>query len=195
MRVVLLSMILGIGAASPAFAQSESRVGIGAAVAFFTPSNGTLEGSARLVPLVRVRRDGWAPALGFHGFEAGPAEGGPGGGNLTVRPIMAGASYTVTRGRVATSLALVGGYAFNALGRGSGPPDPPGTTVSVANSAVWTPRVDVALDLSRRLGLVGTAGYVVTRPTVTTRTGAVEERSRWRADSVVLQIGLVVGLF
>lgn len=198
MRTSALLLFLSLLPAMPALAQSSARVGVGAAAAFFEATGEGIEDSVRITPLVRVRRNGWAPALAFNWFatEVSPKTSSiqAARGDLTVRPVMAGVSYTFSHARLATSVGVVGGYALNgiaAIEQGGGQP----VELRVENSVAWAPTATLAVDLTRRLGLLTQVGYVVARPTVTARVGGVEDRSRWKADSLVLQVGAVVGLF
>ncbi len=174
-------------------------MGVGAGAAFFEATGEGTDDSVRITPLVRVRRNGWAPAIAFNWFATEVTVKSSiavaARGDLAVRPVMAGISYTITRGRLAVTFSGVGGYAFNTIDAiddtGSRP-----VKLRIDNSASWAPIATTAVDLTRRLGLVTQAGYVVVRPTVTvTAADGRVDRSRWRADSIVLQVGAVIGLF
>ncbi len=195
-RLVPVFLFMSLLPVMPAAAQSGARVGVGAAVAFFEATDEGIDDSIRVTPLVRVRRDGWAPAVAFNWFttEVTTSSLFAARGDLAIRPVMAGVSYTVARGTLSTSLALVGGYSFNRIAAIADTRSQ-GIDLRVADSAAWAPIATAALDLTKRLGLVTQIGYVVARPTVTVRTVDRVDRSRWKADSLVLQIGAVVGLF
>jgi hypothetical protein len=105
-----------------------------------------------------------------------------------------GLSYTFTHRRLATSVAFVGGFAFNHITAIDDAREQP-VELRVANSAAWAPTATVAVDLTGRLGLVTQVGYVVVRPTVTASAGGRFDRSPWKADSLVLQVGAAIGLF
>lgn len=193
----LLVVAIGLMLAMPAAAQTDARVGVGVGVTFFESTGRGIDDSVRLTPVIRGRRRGFAPAVGFNWLatEVVPSAAAIAvRGDLRVRPVMVGPSYTVVRGRVAATAAVVGGYSFNRIASivpEGGPP----VTLRVDNSLAWAPTATVAVDLSRRFGLVTQASYLVTRPTVTLRSAALEDRSRWKADTLVIQVGVVVGLF
>ncbi len=194
---MVLLIVLAVALASTAAAQTGARFSAGAGVTFYESTGRGIDDAVRLTPVLRGRRSGFGPALGFNWLatEVVPRSTATGvRGDLRVRPVMIGPSYTVVRGRVASSAAVVGGYSFNRIAAivadGS-----PAVTLRVANSLAWAPTATVAIDLSRRFGLVTQASYLVTRPTVTLRSGELEDRSPWKADTLVVQVGVVVGLF
>lgn len=193
----LLFIALGAALAAPAEAQTGARVSAGVGVTFYESTGRGIDDAVRLTPILRGRRSGFGPALGFNWLatEIVPRSTAIGvRGDLRVRPIMVGPSYTVVRGRVALSAAVVGGYSFNRVAA-IVPNGGSAATLRVDNSLAWAPGATVAIDLSRRFGLVTQASYLVTRPRLTLRSGEFVDRSRWKADTLVVQFGVVVGLF
>lgn len=173
-------------------AQSGARLSAGVGVKFFEST-----GKVGPTPLIRGRRSGFGPTLGlnWHNTEVGlESRGLSARGDLRVRPVMVGPSYTVIRGRVAATLGAMGGYSFNRISSsmpGRGEP----VEFRVKNSLAWAPTAILGLDLTRKAGLLAQASYLVTRPQVTTLSAGIEHRSRFRADTLVVQGGVVFKLF
>jgi hypothetical protein len=197
LRRTLLLVLLGTAtAATPVAAQSDYRFAAGVGVTFFESTGKGIDDAVRLTPVLRSRRRGFGAALGFNWLatEVEPdAKNLAVRGDLRVRPIMIGPAYTAVTGRLAATAAIVAGYAFNRIApvaTGSAP-----AALTVANSVAWAPSLTLALDLSRRFGVVTQASYLVTRPRITTEIGGIVDRSRWRADTLVIQTGVVIGVF
>lgn len=187
-----LSVLIMLMLAGPAAAQSDSRFSVGPGVTFFEST-----GKFQFGPAVRGRRAGFGPTLGFnwHTTEVEPgAVGLAAPSELRVRPVMAGLSHTTIRGRFATTVAVVGGYSFNRISTTESAAEPP-VDLRVENSLAWAPVVTLGMDLNRKFGLMATASYLVTRPQVTITSAGRETRSRLHADSLVVLVGVVVGLF
>ena len=185
--ILLLLMLPQIAAA-----QSDARFSAGVGVTYFESS-----GKLRLSPVLRGRPHGFGLSFGADWFNTDVVLGSGGfaaRGDLRVRPLMLGPSYTFIRGRLSTTAAVLGGYSFNSI---SSMAPTAGTPVElrVENSLALAPTVTLGLDLTRKLGLVTRASYLVTRPQVTASSAGQETRSRWRADTLVVQAGIVVGLF
>ena len=62
-------------------------------------------------------------------------------------------------------------------------------------SVAFAPVATLGLDPTRKLGLVANASYLGTRPQVTARSASLEDRWRFRADTLVVQVGVVFGFF
>jgi hypothetical protein len=160
----------------------------------------------RLSPVVRntPRRTGWGPSFGLSWYSGDIAVAIDGErktiGEVKVRPIMAGISYSIGRGRAKTSFGLVGGYAFTTAKVTAALPS--GTTASINIGDAWVVRPSVGLTyaLTRRLALIGSIGYVYTRPTMTidvSRPGQVSSRvsGAFRSDYVSARIGTAFSIF
>jgi hypothetical protein len=57
------------------------------------------------------------------------------------------------------------------------------------------PQVSVWHDISRKIGLNVTAGYMIARPTLTVSTTMGVERQRVRADMFTVKMGLVYSVY
>ena len=195
-RTVLLVLLGAVGSVAPVEAQSDYRFAAGVGVTFFESTGKGIDDAVRLTPMLRSRRRGFGSALGFNWLAT---EVEPGGkdlavrGDLRVRPIMVGPAYTAVAGRLATTAAVVAGYAFNRITPVATGGEP--VSLRVANSVAWAPSLTLAFDLSRRFGVVTQASYLVTRPRITTEINGTADRSRWRADTLVVQAGVVIGVF
>jgi hypothetical protein len=151
-------------------AQTRGWLGVGASTTFVRPIDDDLGSALSVGPLIRLMpRDGWGVAGALNWFEA-DVTGLQGTdlelGRLRVRPVMAGVAYTFLRGRVATSLSIVAGYAFNRFELND---DVARIAVEpyrfeVDDSLAWRPGVSLSYAVADRVALVGFGGYLVTRP-------------------------------
>lgn len=190
-RALAILVLLTLPAS--ALAQSRPRLSAGIGVTFFEST-----GKVRLTPAFRNHRTGFGPAIGLNWHTAEfmrLSNGFATRGDLRIRPLMVGLSYTRIRGRLATTAALVGGYSFNRISSmmpAAGAP----VELRVEKSVAFAPVATLGLDLTRKLGLVANASYLVTRPQVTARSASLEDhRWRFRADTLVVQVGVVFGFF
>jgi hypothetical protein len=156
-----------------------------------------LDGST-LGPLVKLGSGrGFGPALGFDWFSADvESMGGPSPGTTRVhiKPIMAGAGYTLAGDGVSVAFSVVGGYAFNSL-RGVDPDTSLGLPLDIANSVVWRPGVSLWVDTSRRTALNVSVGHLFTTLRLTTLDdGRLREHTQ-RGDTLLVRAGMVYKLF
>jgi hypothetical protein len=160
----------------------------------------------RVSPFFRwnSRRAGWGPSFGLSWTETDlrvPVDGRPVTvGHVKVRPVMGGIGYSIVRGRVRTSLGLVAGYTFNKSELTVALPE--GTTASIDIDDTWalSPKADVTFAVTRRIALVGSAGYVFSNPNVSVsvaQNGQETYRSsdHVRADAFVVRVGAAVSIF
>jgi hypothetical protein len=160
----------------------------------------------RVSPFFRwnSRRSGWGPSFGLSWFTAdlrAPVDGRAVRiGDVKIRPVMAGIGYTVMRGRLRTTYGVVTGYAFNDARIDT--PLRPGVAASVSIGNAWAlqPKVDLTYAVTKRVALLGTAGYVFSNPNVSvtvTEDGlpAYHSSDHVRSDSFVLRVGAAVAIF
>jgi hypothetical protein len=196
---VVIILIPGMAAA-----QSEGRFGIGPQISFHFPVSRELENSTGFGIAYRLTRpskeDGWRPITGFGWFGADFAA--PLGGHLTVRPVMAGASYVVVRGKLRGSFATLTGYAFVAVKVNDEQrflySAEMGTTVAGVDAKnTWAVKsgVRIAYDVRRRFGVFVAGDYELVRPTLLIRTPAETRERSLNADTVNVTIGFMVGVF
>lgn len=112
-------------------------------------------------------------------------------GCLKVKPVMAGVGYTRGNERVWASLSVVGGLAFNSLCDTTQGPGPI-YALSVGNSVAGRAGVSTWLEVNRRFAVNAFAGYLVTRPRVTTVSpGGGLDAYRVHADAAIVSVGVV----
>ena len=199
MRLPILVAVVLVCAMSPAFAQTEGRISVGGSVTFNSTTDSDVASATTFGPLVRLNpRKGWGPAGAFNWFRAdlqNPAGGSDDFARLRVRPLMAGVSYTVGSDMVLTSFSIVGGPSFNkAEFHGYAPAS--GESISADNSIAVRPGVGVTWTVAPRVAVIGFGGYLINRPDVTYRNRAGQEiTGKWKADAVVLSVGVVYSVF
>ena len=140
---------------------------------------------------------GFGPSVSFRGGEAAldPAGGGPTAlAAVRLRPVMAGLNYNLISGRATIGAGVVAGYSFNSL-KVETERAGPGRAIAVSNSFVVQPKLDVWLDVTRRIGITLQAGYLVSRPKVTFGSDDVVTAERVRVNAVVLSAGLAYWIF
>ena len=171
---------------------------IGASVNARRPSDGNLESAPSVGPLVRLGAGrGLGLTFGFSWFKAdvfqGPSRNAQ--GRITIRPVMGGASYTLTdTARWAASLSLVGGISFNSFTLEESP-FRDGLALEVDNSLAVRPGVSLWVDLNSRAAFNVFAGYVMTRPQVTFLERDEFTKRALRADTGVFSVGVAYKVF
>jgi low temperature requirement protein LtrA len=100
-------------------------------------------------------------------------------GRLRLRPLMGGVSYTWIKGKLSVSPRLIAGYSFN---RFSGT-----ESVSAHDSFVSKAELQIWRDLSSRVGVLCSIGYLFARPEVSGRT--------INADAIRVQVGIAYAVF
>jgi hypothetical protein len=194
----MMSAILG--AASPVLAQTEGRISVGGSVTLNSTTDDDVASALTVGPLVRLNpRRGWGPAGALNWFRADlddPAGGGGDFARLRVRPLMAGVSYTIGSNAVLTSFSIVGGPSFNKADFHRSYLVQSGESIDAENSIAVRPGVGVTWTVASRVAVVGFGGYVINRPDVLYRNRFGQEFSdQWKADAVVLSVGVVYSLF
>jgi hypothetical protein len=200
---VRLSILMTSGficVASSVFAQTQGRVSVGASVTHNSTTDGGVASATTFGPLVRLNpHKGWGPAGALNWFRAdlqNPAGGDDDFARLRVRPLMGGVSYTVGSSAVLTSFSIVGGPSFNKPQFFGSYVPGSGETIEADTSFAFRPGVGVTWTLAPRAALVGFGGYLVNRPDIMYRNRFGQElRDQWKADAVVLSVGVVYSLF
>lgn len=210
MRYIASFLIFFAAAAAPAAAQSAGKVAVGAAVGTrFAPSS-TVGGDHFGVGLIwRLGQSkegfGWEGGLSWFSVKVDQSFGDTPAfdlGKLRIRPFTAGYGYTRFIGPIAVKGSIQGGYAFTSFKVAPAAADVYGDrlgarslTTDVSNAFVVGPQLSVWRNLSRKVGVNVTAGYMIARPTLTIRTTLGEERQRVRADMFMLKMGVVYSVF
>ena len=187
---------------SVSYAQTEGRVSVGGSVTVNHTPDDDVATSVGIGPLVRLNpKKGWGPAGAFNWFRAdlqNPAGGDDDFARLRIRPLMGGVAYTIGNQPTLVSFSIVAGPSFNSADFDDDFRDSQAGTLAIdaENSFAVRPGVGVTHTLKPRLALVGFAGYLINRPDVTYRDTAGQEfTDRWKADSIVLSVGVVYSLF
>jgi hypothetical protein len=199
MRFSILVAAALLSSVSPAFAQTEGKVSVGASVTFNGTTDDDVDSVIGVGPVVRLNpHRGWGPAGALNWYRAdllNPAGGDDDFARLRVRPLMAGVSYTVGSDTVLTSFSIVAGPSFNSAKFRDYTPAA-GETIDAETSVAVRPGIGITWTVAPRVAIIGFGGYMINRPDVLYRDAAGQEfRDRWKADSVVLSIGAVYSLF
>jgi len=171
---------------------------VGGSFGWNNPDTGRLDTSASLGPLIRVgsgRGLGLSIGFGWYGTDLrSPSDAIEVIGRVRLRPVMGGLGYTIRRERVSLEMTAVAGVAFNSV---SSSDEVTGRAVplQVGNSLAMRPAASVWIDLSGRTAINLSAGYVVTRPRLTTLEAGQVVRRRLTADAFLVRLGLVYKLF
>jgi hypothetical protein len=189
-------------------AQTSNRVAVGLTFSPKRSPDESSRGGTGVGFLWRLGRGsegwGWTSGLGWYSADLDQTIGGrpEAFGSLRVRPILAGYGYSKFFGRTRVSAKLLGGYAFNSFALHSSFGDAyrqsfgvDAIAADVSNSLALKPELSAWVDLSDRVGLYMSAGYMITRPTVTVRTSIGQDRRRVHADMVMLKIGAAYSIF
>jgi hypothetical protein len=184
----------------------EGRFLLGVNVAHSLTPDQALGSHWSLSPVVRntPRRLGWGPSFGLSGYTGNivvPIDGRQTTiGEMKIRPLMGGISYSIGGGRLRTSFSLVGGYAFTSAKVTTALPAGTAATIDVTDAWVVRPNVGVTYALMKRLALIGSVGYVYTNPTITifvSQPGQPLGRlsGTFRSDYVSITAGTAVSIF
>ena len=188
-----------------AAAQTKGRVSVGASVTWVHPTDSEVQPLLGWGPLVRLNpKKGWGIAGGLSWFRAdidNPTGAGGDFINLRVRPLMGGVAYTVGEQPVLVSFSIVAGPSFNKLEFDDNflrslPPGSVQPALDANTSFAVRPGVGLTWTVASRVAVVGFGGYMINRPDVFYRSSSGQEfRNRWKADAILLSVGLVYSLF
>ena len=189
--------------AASAHAQTDNKFAIGGEIGARVPGSSEAHGSDIRGLLWRFGHGG--DGFGFHwglNWYVTDIDRSVAGqivelGELRLRPFMAGYGYTHHVGKFAITGALLGGFAFTSMtltpvaadvyrdGLGA-------RTISGDAGAAWVARPEVSMwyDLSRKVGLHASMGYMIAHPEVTVSSSLGNDRRRVNADMLQLRVGL-----
>lgn len=208
-RIGFATLVLAAAAASRAGAQSDDNTfAIGGNVSVRGAPAADASGTKGVGLLWRIGHSetGWGFKYGFNWFSTdieAPVGGSPTAlGEVKVRPILVGYGYTRVVGPTSISANLLGGPAFTSFTLTRSAPDmyrerlgARSLDVQVGNTFVLKPEVSVWFDVSPKVGVNVSAGYMIARPTLTISNSIGEQARRFRADMVVLKMGAVYKVF
>jgi len=207
-RILLLAAIASVAVVSSARAQEGSTLAVGVNYTARAADASGTHGSSGIGFAWRLGHGGtgwgWATGLSWFSADIDRPVGGRSIeiGELRVRPLMAGYGYTYSFGRTSVSAHLVGGYAFVSFNQTSAASDAyrdrlgaRALTIHTSNTFVVRPQASVWINVSKRVGVNLTAGYVVARPQLTIRSSLGEENVRLRVNVIAVSSGLVFKIF
>ena len=198
-KLLCVSMML-CGCAAPAYAQRPGKVAVGVSTTSVRPADDDVRPALGVgFTIARVPRKGWGPSGALNWFES-DIEGAFVGvgetiGRLEVRPLMGGVSYTIMEGRLATSFSIVGGPAFNRIRLDDDVRNRVGLSDRRDVSFAVRPGVNLSYAVQPRLAITGFGGYLFNRPHFTFSSAGGEIGNSWKADALVLSVGVAVSLF
>jgi hypothetical protein len=199
---------LVILSAGPAVAQTDNRLALGGS--FLTSvagdSRDTTNNSVTFEMRLGHEHEQWGVAASFLGwytanFDTPSLSPSRRMGGVRVRPLLAGYGYTFVRGRAAITANLLGGFSFNSLHlddetsadlkrRGATNIDSEAT-----NTFVVKPEAQMWYDMSPRIGVRLSAGYVVARPTLSVISSLGRDEYKVHADTLLISFGVVYSFF
>jgi hypothetical protein len=199
-RHIILGLILLSGTAFEARAQTKGRISVGVSTTINVTTDGDVGTGKGVGLLVRLNpKPGWGPAGAFNWFNAALSDPSAGAGDfarLRIRPLMGGVSYSTVRGQLLTSYSFVAGPSFNRARFSEPFVRSSAASIHADTSFAVRPGVGVTYTLRERLAVVGFGGYIINRPSVVYRaSNGTEFRDKWRADAVVLSVGVVYSVF
>lgn len=209
MRHLVLAIVF-LAASVSVNAQSTGKVALGGAIGTRIAPGSNVAGDAVGVGLLwRLGHSkegfGWEWGLNWFGSDVDHSFAGTPAfelGELRIRPFMVGYGYTHLVGPTAIKGSVLGGYAFSsfetapsAAGVYHDRLGAPSLSTDVSNTFVVRPQLSVWRDVSPKVGVNVTAGYMIARPTLTVSTTLGEERQRLRADMFMLKMGVVYSVF
>jgi hypothetical protein len=208
LRTGLVALILCTFWAVAASAQTDTRLAIGGSVTSNVATSAAIGDSASVGFELRLghETEGWGWHVSLFDWVGTTVQqqlrpdvaGSP--GTLRVRPVMGGYGYTWIRGRTAITTDVMGGYAFNSFHLDSAAAAEYGRLAAsdihadATNTFALRPETTVWYDLNRRFGIKVTAGYLITRPTISIRSSLGVDSLPIRADSVVITFGVVYSI-
>lgn len=208
-RLAFILLVLTMASPVPAArAQSDGWLAVGGGIVTRISREPEVGGTVGPAFIVRVGRGGtgWGMRYGFDWFSAdlerpilGEAQPF---GRLRVRPILAGYGYSLQRGISQLSFNIKGGYAFSSFAMQSAYSTAYSSALQTtavraraSNTFVAKPEVSLWINVSRKVGLNVSTGYMVARPQVTFTSAAGSERRRVTADMLVFQVGAAYSIF
>jgi hypothetical protein len=198
-RIVLVTAVI-VGSAMPAAAQTVGRIGIGGTVTLNNTPDSDVGTAVTVGPLVRLNpRPGWGFAGGFNWYWAdlhNPAGGEDDFARIAVRPFMGGIGYTLGPPKTLVNFSIVMGPSFNRAYFEDRFADAAGSSIEAKTSFAIRPGISITQTLAPRVGFTAYGGYMFNRPEVTYRSNTGQQvQDRWRADSIVLSVGMVYSVF
>ena len=203
---VLVPFVLLVCLPTGAASQTGAMLAGGGGVATYRAVDDMAHDSIGFALIYRIGRpQGFRPTFGFNWYSVA-FDGLVGGdrvdlGDVRIRPVMGGYGYWWNRGRVTAAATLVGGVAFNTFDTSDAARiaydrrDQLLLRIDASHGLAARGELGLWFDLSDKIGLLGSVGYVAARPKVEIVTAAARDSMRLRADAVKLQFGVVYAPF
>ena len=206
-KTPLIAAVFVLVLAPYARAQTDSVIGVGAAMAFHAATDPNVDSRPGWGLVGRLRRGtglGFSLGLGWYTSDVRTDVDGKivPLGTVTARPVMGGASYTWQFARFALTAGIVGGWSFNSIaqtpaqqktyGEAIGMPD-----AHLSASDNWTARASTTFwyEIDHHLAVFASIGYATLRPTVTAHGAAGQRGDAVNLSGSVLSFGLSYGVF
>ncbi|MGE3959054.1 MAG: hypothetical protein AB7H96_20235 [Vicinamibacterales bacterium] len=147
---------------------------------------------------------GWHYGLSWYSTDLDQPVGAEvaGFGELRVRPFLGGYGYSRRVGRTLFTAKLMGGYAINSFellptfdDRYRASLNASTISADASNTLVLKPDVSAWVDLSRKVGLNISLGYMVARPDVTVSSSLGRDTRQIKADVLMFRVGAVYSIF
>lgn len=199
--VVLACAMMASTASAQRVPDIAKRAGIGGSVGGIFPLDDDVEsGGAFGFNFGLAPQTGLAPTIGFGWYRADLKLPGVSGdrrvGQLRVRPLMAGISYTKVTGRLATGVSVNAGISFNSIKLDDAYNSFFGPTAQVrvdsSHSFAVRPQVRVEYSVARKVGVFSSLGYFYTDFDNEIETPAGRFENEWDARSVNVFFGVMV---
>jgi hypothetical protein len=210
MRRIIIGIVLLAAPSVPVKAQSAGKVAVGGSVGTRIAPSATVGGDKFGWGLLwRIGHSkegfGWEGGLNWFTANVDHTVGGTPAfrlGEVHVRPFMVGYGYTHLVGPTAIKGSVQGGYAFSSFDAAPSAADvyrdrlgAHSLSTDTANTFVVKPQVSAWRDISPKVGVKVTAGYMIARPHLTVTSTLGEERQRIRADRFMVDVGVVYSVF
>jgi hypothetical protein len=206
---VLGVVVLVMGFAAHAYGQVDNKLAVGLRTSGQIADSSKTDGAVAFSVEWRWNHDkpGWAWQMElFNWFDTGVNQPIAGQkvdlGQIRIRPFMGGYGYTWTRGRTVVIAELVAGYAFASFDLDPAADDAyrarmgaRGVTTEAGNTFVVNPELIVWHDVTKRIGVRLSAGFMVARPSVTMISSLGEDKRRINADTFIITVGVVHKIF
>jgi len=208
--VLVVTLVVTMGFAAPhAYAQVDNKLAAGIKTSGHIADSSKTDGTVDFGIEWRWNHDkpGWAWQFElFNWFDTGVNQPIAGEkvdlGHIRIRPFMSGYGYTWTRGRTVITAEVVAGYAFASFDLDPAAGDAyrarlgaRSVTTDAGNTFVVNPGVVVWHDLTKRIGLKVSGGFMVARPSVTMISSLGEDKRRINADTIIISVGVVHKIF
>ena len=205
--LVLAGILVCITTVPAAFAQSDSAVAVGVAVSLYDATNPNAENPVGVGLIGRLRRgSGLGATVGLDWFKSNVRTEIGGEltplGSLSIRPIMAGPSYSRQFAHFSVTASVVAGYAFNSIRNTDRAAAAyadrlglAGAGFHVSNCFAWRPDFSFWYELGNHFGLMASVSYMGARPTVTTTTRLGSSSETINVSAPMLTLGFSYGVF